>query len=320
MCRRRRPASFARSGRSRATASLRATSSRRSRRRARPPCRRRSVSRRRPLPRPEPVRRATAVRAASTRRSRSAVPDIGDYKDVPVIEVHVQAGATIKVDEPLLTLESDKATMEVPAAQSGTVREVKVKVGDRVSEGTRDRDPRGPRIAAPAGAAADRGQGAGADRQAARRRRRRHPCRGAGARCRSRRLHRGVPGRGSRQEGGAGRALAESRRRLPQRRLHPLEGVAPRRQGHRRKPRHGRPRRHVRGAFDRPRQAARLEGRRRQAAHRRPFRSRQAAQGQRRHGGRPVRRHEPARSALRGRRDEDRVASSRRSSQAAPSR
>ena len=62
------------------------------------------------------------------------IPDIGDYKDVPIIEVHVQPGATIKVDDPLITLESDKATMEVPAAQSGTIREVKVKVGDRVSE------------------------------------------------------------------------------------------------------------------------------------------------------------------------------------------
>src|SRR5919107_1664888 len=62
------------------------------------------------------------------------IPDIGDYKNVPIIEVHVQPGATIKVDDPLITLESDKATMEVPAAQSGTIREVKVKVGDRVSQ------------------------------------------------------------------------------------------------------------------------------------------------------------------------------------------
>ena len=63
------------------------------------------------------------------------IPDIGDYKDVPIIEVHVQPGVTIKIDDPLITLESDKATMEVPAAQSGTVGEVKVKVGDRVSQG-----------------------------------------------------------------------------------------------------------------------------------------------------------------------------------------
>src|SRR5829696_115898 len=62
------------------------------------------------------------------------IPDIGDYTNVPIIEVHVQPGATIKLDDPLITLESDKATMEVPAAQSGTIREVKVKVGDRVSQ------------------------------------------------------------------------------------------------------------------------------------------------------------------------------------------
>src|SRR5215211_7007276 len=63
------------------------------------------------------------------------VPDIGDFKNVPIIEVHVQPGATISADDPLITLESDKATMEVPAPQGGTVKEVKVKVGDRVSQG-----------------------------------------------------------------------------------------------------------------------------------------------------------------------------------------
>jgi dihydrolipoamide dehydrogenase len=63
------------------------------------------------------------------------VPDIGDFESVPIIEVHVAAGATVKVDDPLITLESDKATMEVPAPQAGTVREVKVKTGDRVSQG-----------------------------------------------------------------------------------------------------------------------------------------------------------------------------------------
>jgi dihydrolipoamide dehydrogenase len=64
------------------------------------------------------------------------VPDIGDFKDVPVIEVHVAPGAAVKVEDPLITLESDKATMEVPAAQAGTVREIKVQVGERVSEGS----------------------------------------------------------------------------------------------------------------------------------------------------------------------------------------
>src|ERR1700712_2665968 len=63
------------------------------------------------------------------------VPDIGDFKDVPVIEVFVKAGDTIKADEALLTLETDKATMDVPSPAAGVVKEVKVKVGDRISEG-----------------------------------------------------------------------------------------------------------------------------------------------------------------------------------------
>ena len=64
------------------------------------------------------------------------VPDIGDFKDVPVIEVHVAKGATVKAEDPLISLESDKATMDVPSPAAGTVAEVKVQVGDRVSEGS----------------------------------------------------------------------------------------------------------------------------------------------------------------------------------------
>ncbi|WP_407058988.1 dihydrolipoyllysine-residue acetyltransferase [Ralstonia syzygii subsp. celebesensis] len=64
------------------------------------------------------------------------VPDIGDYKDVPVIEVHVKAGDTVSAEDSLVTLESDKATMDVPSPKSGVVRELKVKVGDAVSEGS----------------------------------------------------------------------------------------------------------------------------------------------------------------------------------------
>jgi len=64
------------------------------------------------------------------------VPDIGDFKNVPVIEIHVKSGDTIKAEDPLVTLESDKATMEVPAPEAGTVAEVKIKVGDKVSEGS----------------------------------------------------------------------------------------------------------------------------------------------------------------------------------------
>jgi dihydrolipoamide dehydrogenase len=65
------------------------------------------------------------------------VPDIGDFDQVQVIEVHVAAGDTIAVDDPLVTLESDKATMDIPAPAAGTVKEVKVSVGDRVSGGMR---------------------------------------------------------------------------------------------------------------------------------------------------------------------------------------
>jgi pyruvate dehydrogenase E2 component (dihydrolipoamide acetyltransferase) len=64
------------------------------------------------------------------------VPDIGDFADVPVIEIHVAVGDTIAVDDPLVTLESDKATMDVPAPAAGVVEALRVKVGDAVSEGT----------------------------------------------------------------------------------------------------------------------------------------------------------------------------------------
>ncbi len=64
------------------------------------------------------------------------VPDIGDFKNVPVIEVHVAPGADVKAEDPLVTLESDKATMEVPAPRSGRIAALHVKVGDRVSEGS----------------------------------------------------------------------------------------------------------------------------------------------------------------------------------------
>src|SRR5438105_14699234 len=63
------------------------------------------------------------------------VPDIGDFKDVPVIEVMVKAGDHVKPEDSLVSLESDKATMDVPAPVGGVVKEVKLKVGDKVSEG-----------------------------------------------------------------------------------------------------------------------------------------------------------------------------------------
>ncbi|HZH42690.1 MAG TPA: dihydrolipoyl dehydrogenase [Lysobacter sp.] len=64
------------------------------------------------------------------------VPDIGDYDAVPVIELLVAVGDTVRKDQGLVTLESDKATMEVPSSVDGVVRELKVKVGDTVAEGT----------------------------------------------------------------------------------------------------------------------------------------------------------------------------------------
>ncbi len=64
------------------------------------------------------------------------VPDIGDYKDIPVIEIHVKAGDTIKAEQSIVTLESDKATMDVPSSGAGVVKELRVKLGDNVSEGS----------------------------------------------------------------------------------------------------------------------------------------------------------------------------------------
>ena len=64
------------------------------------------------------------------------VPDIGDFKDVPVIELHVGPGAVVKPEDPLITLESDKATMDVPRRRAAPSAEVRVKLGDRVSEGS----------------------------------------------------------------------------------------------------------------------------------------------------------------------------------------
>ncbi len=64
------------------------------------------------------------------------VPDIGDYKDVPVIEMYVQAGDTVEPEQSLMTLESDKAAIDVPSPAAGVVKEMRVKAGDTVSEGT----------------------------------------------------------------------------------------------------------------------------------------------------------------------------------------
>jgi pyruvate dehydrogenase E2 component (dihydrolipoamide acetyltransferase) len=69
-------------------------------------------------------------------RAEVRIPDIGDFKDVPVIEIYVKVGDTVKAEDPLVSLESDKATMDVPAPLSGVVEEIRVKLGDTVNEGS----------------------------------------------------------------------------------------------------------------------------------------------------------------------------------------
>lgn len=64
------------------------------------------------------------------------VPDIGDFDAVAVIEVLVKVGDTIKAEQSLITVESDKASMEIPSSHAGVVKELKVKLGDKVSEGS----------------------------------------------------------------------------------------------------------------------------------------------------------------------------------------
>src|SRR4051812_34429662 len=67
--------------------------------------------------------------------SQVIVPDIGDFKEVEVIEILVKPGDAVSKEQSLITLESDKATMEIPSPTDGVVRELKVKVGDKVSKG-----------------------------------------------------------------------------------------------------------------------------------------------------------------------------------------
>ena len=63
------------------------------------------------------------------------VPDIGDFKDVPIIDVLVHPGDRVKAEDPLITLESDKASMDVPSPVDGVVKEIKVKAGERIKVG-----------------------------------------------------------------------------------------------------------------------------------------------------------------------------------------
>src|SRR5262245_4932645 len=91
-------------------------------------------------PAEEPVKPAVSAPPAPTSAPAGVadvrVPDIGAFKDVPIIEVMVKPGDTIDAEQPLVTLASDKASMEVPSPLGGKVADLKVKVGDRVSEGT----------------------------------------------------------------------------------------------------------------------------------------------------------------------------------------
>jgi pyruvate/2-oxoglutarate dehydrogenase complex dihydrolipoamide acyltransferase (E2) component len=102
------------------------------------------------------------------------VPDIGDFSDVAVIEVLVKPGDTVAVEQSLITIESDKASMEIPSSHAGVVKELKVAVGDKVNEGTLILRLEGEAAAtaAPA-AAAPRGR----RRPPPRRSRSRRPCR-----------------------------------------------------------------------------------------------------------------------------------------------
>jgi pyruvate dehydrogenase E2 component (dihydrolipoamide acetyltransferase) len=74
--------------------------------------------------------------APTTPTTAVTVPDIGNFKDVPIVDVLVKPGDVVSVDDPLITLESDKASLEVPAPLAGTVRTIHVSVGDRVSQGS----------------------------------------------------------------------------------------------------------------------------------------------------------------------------------------
>src|SRR5262249_50469748 len=96
----------------------------------------------RPEPRPEPRRETTQEAKSESRPSGDGssptgpVPDIGDFKEVEVIEVLVKPGDSVAKEQSLITLESDKATMEIPSPSAGLVRELKIKVGDKVSKGS----------------------------------------------------------------------------------------------------------------------------------------------------------------------------------------
>ena len=85
---------------------------------------------------PVPAAPVAAAPAAGGGMINVEVPDIGDFKEVEVIEVLVKPGDTVSVDQSLITVESDKASMEIPSSHAGVVKELKVKLGDKVSKGS----------------------------------------------------------------------------------------------------------------------------------------------------------------------------------------
>jgi pyruvate dehydrogenase E2 component (dihydrolipoamide acetyltransferase) len=109
-----------------------------------------------PAAAPAPPAAPAAAPAASAGPVDVLVPDIGDFDEVTVIEVMVKAGDTIKVEQSLITVESDKASMEIPSSHAGVIKDVKVKVGDKVAKGSLVAvvEATGGAVAAPAPAAA----------------------------------------------------------------------------------------------------------------------------------------------------------------------
>jgi pyruvate dehydrogenase E2 component (dihydrolipoamide acetyltransferase) len=89
-----------------------------------------------PAAAPSAPAKSAAAPAAKAAPIDVTIPDIGDFKDVPVIEILVKAGDTVEADQPLVTLESDKATMDVPSPAAGKITQIVAKVGDKVSMGT----------------------------------------------------------------------------------------------------------------------------------------------------------------------------------------
>ncbi len=198
------------------------------------------------------------------------VPDIGEFKDVEVIEVLVKPGDAVKVEQSLITVESDKASMEIPSSHAGTVKEMRLKLGDKVSEGSvilaLDADAAAAAAApAPAAAAAAPAAAAPAPVPA--------PAPPAATFSGSADLECDVLvlGAGPGGYSAAFRAadLGRRVRRVPERRLHSFQGAAARGGGDGRGSTFRRYRRQLRQAERRPGQAAHAQGQGGRQAHRR---------------------------------------------------